>query len=70
MKTADDNNGRIEVDFARQNHFIACTAVILLLENGRRFFKGFQAFAPGFFEGKRRGKQINKITSFSLLTAY
>jgi hypothetical protein len=48
--------------FASQERFTACAMVTLLLKTDVDFFKN-SGFASGFFEGKPRGKQINKNTS-------
>jgi hypothetical protein len=44
---------------APRGHFTACMARISLLINNVEREAGISGFAPGFFEGKPRGKQTN-----------
>jgi hypothetical protein len=56
------DNGQTKDDgryFPLQGHFTACMAGIMLLRTDVDFFKN-SGFAPGFFEGKPRGKNKQK----------
>jgi hypothetical protein len=46
--------------FPSQDHFTACMAQISLLKTSVEREARISGFAPGFFEGKPRGKQTNK----------
>jgi hypothetical protein len=51
---------RHERFFPSQGHFTACMARISLLITDVEREMTISGFAPGFFEGKPRGKQTNK----------
>jgi hypothetical protein len=51
---------RRKIFFPSQDHFTACMARISLLQTNVEREVTISDFAPGFFEGKPRGKQTNK----------